>query len=240
MAFLSCGKWGLLSGCGAWASHCSGLSYCRAQTPGTWASVAAAPGARAQAQWLWIMGSVAPWHVGSSQIRDQTHVSCIGRRILYHWAPEKPGFLSLGASFGSLLMEKGRKSFIVSYFPGSALFLSFSPPLLLLILKQQIPFQVSPEQFHDLLWQPDPSCLNMASALPSFSRDFWVIQMEREMATHSSVLAWRILWTEGPGGLQFTRSQRFGQDGSADTHWLLQRYVKIGKMKNFFPTVLHF
>ena len=26
MAFLLCGKWGLLSGCGAWASHCSGLS----------------------------------------------------------------------------------------------------------------------------------------------------------------------------------------------------------------------
>ena len=29
-------------------------------------------------------GLVASWHVGSSQIRDQTHVSCIGRQILYH------------------------------------------------------------------------------------------------------------------------------------------------------------
>ena len=27
---------------------------------------------------------VAPQHVGSSQIRDRTHVSCIGRQILYH------------------------------------------------------------------------------------------------------------------------------------------------------------
>ena len=26
--------------------------------------------------------------------------------------------------------------------------------------------------------------------------------LEKEMATHSSVLAWRILWTEEPGGLQ--------------------------------------
>ena len=26
--------------------------------------------------------------------------------------------------------------------------------------------------------------------------------MEKEMATHSSILAWRIPWTEGPGGLQ--------------------------------------
>ena len=41
------------------------------------------------------MGLVAPWHVGSSQTRDQSHVSCIGRQILYHgptW--EAPSFSS--------------------------------------------------------------------------------------------------------------------------------------------------
>ena len=32
--------------------------------------------------------------------------------------------------------------------------------------------------------------------------------LEKEMATHSSVLAWRIPWTEEPGGLQSTGSQR--------------------------------
>ena len=31
---------------------------------------------------------------------------------------------------------------------------------------------------------------------------------EKEMATHSSVLAWRIPWTEEPGRLQFMGSQR--------------------------------
>ena len=31
--------------------------------------------------------------------------------------------------------------------------------------------------------------------------------LEREMATHSSVLTWRILWTEVPGGLQPMGSQ---------------------------------
>ena len=31
--------------------------------------------------------------------------------------------------------------------------------------------------------------------------------LEKEMATHSSVLAWRIPWTEEPGGLQSTGSQ---------------------------------
>ena len=32
--------------------------------------------------------------------------------------------------------------------------------------------------------------------------------MEKEMATHSSILAWKIPWTEEPGGLQSTGSQR--------------------------------
>ena len=32
------------------------------------------------------------------------------------------------------------------------------------------------------------------------------------MATHSSVLAWEILWTEEPGGLQSVGLQRFGHD----------------------------
>ena len=32
--FSSCGKWGLLSRCGTWTSHCSGFSYCGARTLG--------------------------------------------------------------------------------------------------------------------------------------------------------------------------------------------------------------
>ena len=36
--------------------------------------------------------------------------------------------------------------------------------------------------------------------------------LEKEMATHSSILAWRILWTEEPGGLQSTGLQRVGHD----------------------------
>ena len=35
--------------------------------------------------------------------------------------------------------------------------------------------------------------------------------LEKEMETHSSVLAWRIPWTEDPGGLQSMGSQRVGQ-----------------------------
>ena len=44
--------------------------------------------------------------------------------------------------------------------------------------------------------------------------DPWVekIPLEKEMATHSSFLAWEISWTEESGSLQSTGSQRVGQD----------------------------
>ena len=40
----------------------------------------------------------------------------------------------------------------------------------------------------------------------------WEDPLEEEMATHSSILAWRIPWTEEPGGLQSTGSQRVGHN----------------------------
>ena len=36
--------------------------------------------------------------------------------------------------------------------------------------------------------------------------------LEEGMATHSSILAWRIPWTEEPGGLWYTESQRIRHD----------------------------
>ena len=36
--------------------------------------------------------------------------------------------------------------------------------------------------------------------------------LEKEMATHSSILAWRIVWTKELGGLQSMGSQRDGHD----------------------------
>ena len=49
-------------------------------------------------------------------------------------------------------------------------------------------------------------------------RETWVLSLgwedplEKEMATHSSTLAWRIPWVEQPGGLQSTGLQRVGHD----------------------------
>ena len=43
--------------------------------------------------------------------------------------------------------------------------------------------------------------------------DYWDLKvMEKEMATHSSILAWRIPWREEPGRLQSTWWQRAGHD----------------------------
>ena len=48
----------------------------------------------------------------------------------------------------------------------------------------------------------------------------WVLSLDREdpleeeMATHSSILAWRIPWTEESGRLQSMGMQRIGHDGS--------------------------
>ena len=40
----------------------------------------------------------------------------------------------------------------------------------------------------------------------------WEDPLEKEMAIHSSILAWRIPWTEKPSRLQSTGSQRVGHD----------------------------
>ena len=73
--FSSCGEQGLLSRSGTRASHSSGLPCRGAQALGL-------TGFRSCSMWLRFMGSVRPWHVESSQTRDQTHVPCFGRRIL--------------------------------------------------------------------------------------------------------------------------------------------------------------
>ena len=40
----------------------------------------------------------------------------------------------------------------------------------------------------------------------------WEDSLEEGMATHSTILAWRLPWTEEPGRLQSTGSQRVGPD----------------------------
>ena len=48
--------------------------------------------------------------------------------------------------------------------------------------------------------------------LSDFTLTFHFHALEKEMATHSSVLAWRIPWAEEHGGLPFMGSHRVGHD----------------------------
>ena len=52
--------------------------------------------------------------------------------------------------------------------------------------------------------------------------------LEKEMATHSSTLAWRIPWTKEPGGLQSMVLQRVGHDCATNFHFQrLEKYFPL-------------
>ena len=55
--------------------------------------------------------------------------------------------------------------------------------------------------------------VNLPAVLETWVRSLgWEDPLEKEMATHSSILAWRIPWTEEPAGLQSMGLQRVGHD----------------------------
>ena len=62
-------------------SRHAGFSSCGTQAQELWLM-----GSRVRVQWLWSMGLVALWHVGSSWSRDRTPIPCVGRLILIHCA----------------------------------------------------------------------------------------------------------------------------------------------------------
>ena len=71
-------------------------------------------------------------------------------------------------------------------------------------------------QIHSFLWLSSiPLYIFTTTSLSiHLSMDIWVASMflEKEMATHYSILAWRIPWMEEPGKLQSTGLQRVGHD----------------------------
>ena len=64
----------------------------------------------------------------------------------------------------------------------------------------------------------------MVKRLPAM-QETWVLSLgwedplEKERATHSSTLAWKILWMEEPGGLQSMGLQRARQDTTEQLHF---------------------
>ena len=61
--------------------------------------------------------------------------------------------------------------------------------------------------------------------------------LEKKMATHSSILAWRIPWTEEPGRLQSMRSQRVGHNWAANTFTFMMKYDGGGLVAKSCPII---
>ena len=112
--FSSCGDWGLLCVAVLGLLTAAASRVVERRFRGAQAQYVQLPGSGGQAQQVWSAGSVPPAHMGSSQIRDGTLVSCIGRRTLYHWATrEAPSFLLnplLRRSWNSLEVGTGSSS----------------------------------------------------------------------------------------------------------------------------------
>ena len=64
------------------------------------------------------------------------------------------------------------------------------------------------------LWAAVHGVAKSRTQLSDFTLTFHFHALEKEVAAHSSVLAWRIPWTEKPGGLQSMGSHRVGHDWS--------------------------
>ena len=68
----------------------------------------------------------------------------------------------------------------------------------------------------------------------------WEDPLEKEMATHSNILAWKIPWTEEPGRLQFMGSQKVRHDWATNTHFLKGLgLTSLFSMLSLFKTCLH-
>ena len=66
-----------------------GFSSCSVWAPYLWLA-----GFGAQARQLWCMGLVAPWHVGSSHIRDRTLSPILAGRLFTVESPERPWLIT--------------------------------------------------------------------------------------------------------------------------------------------------
>ena len=62
--------------------------------------------------------------------------------------------------------------------------------------------------------------------------------LEKEMATHSSTLDWKIPWMEEPGGLQFMGSQRVGHDRATSLSLSFQHFASGGQSVGSSASVL--
>ena len=103
-------------------------------------------------------------------------------------------------------------------------------PLGVCILRLLLCYLVCEFRYLFEVWYPEVSLVaQTVKSLPAMW-ETWVWSLggedplEKELATHSSILAWKILWTEEPGGLQFMGLHRVGHDRTTNTFNFILRF----------------
>ena len=135
---------------------------------------------------------------------DRTHVSCIGTWILHRWASKKPlsqlaGSQILSSRYSELLFQSSDSDNQMPVFNVTwTLLLGFC-------LTQYYCYQECVSQVAQ--WWNNMPAMQETQETRVWSLG-WEDPLEKEIASHSSILAWEIPWTEEPGGLQFMGSQR--------------------------------
>ena len=108
-------------------------------------------------------------------------------------------------------------SFLPSFLPSS---LSFTPPTLFPDLPKSILSFLS--DFY-LFYQTSLVAQTVKRLSTMRETQVWSLgcedPLEKEMAIHSSTIAWKIPWTEEPGRLQSVGSQRVGHDWATSLHF---------------------
>ena len=145
-----------------------------------------------QAQVLWPVGLAAPLHVDlSSLTRDWTHIPRIARQVLNHWTTT----------------EVPLKSFLnLIVYPQYCHREGDGTPLQHSCLENPMD--------RGAWWAAVHGVAKSWTRLSNFTFTFHFHALEKEMATHSSVLAWRIPGTGEPGGLRSMGSLRVGHNCS--------------------------
>ena len=192
----SCGEQGLLGSCSFRASHCGSYSRCRARALGYMGSLAVAPA-------LWSTGSIAVVHRFSCSEACGIFPDQGLNVYVLHWQVDS---LPLSPQGKLLLFKK-------YYF--SPHWSSYKTHCQTADISFLISSNFRASQVVLVVKNPPASA-------GRWKRQFWSLGWEglldQGMATHSSIYAWRIPWTEEPSGLRSIGSQRVQHDWSDLTH----------------------
>ena len=156
-----------------------------------------------------------PFSRGSSQPKDQTQVSCIAGRFFTHWAirEDLPCHSLLYNNIGLLnvILSPKMTSEWQKQRLNRAIIIEMTAVRVKLFWESNIYFiHWFIHWFNKYLWSSRKTNTSLVAQLVNNPPAMqvtrvqslaWEDPLEKRMATHSNILAWRISWTEEPGGL---------------------------------------